>query len=67
MHLLSKKPVFMAALMATFLLVLVAFFTAPTPVPYALQVRVLGQTNDPSGGRMAVLGTTNHSGQARWF
>ena len=64
---LSKKQLFMAALTAAFLLVLMALFTAPLPVPHAFQVSILGQTNNPSGAPMAILGVTNRSGQTRWF
>jgi hypothetical protein len=64
---LSKKQVFLAALTTAFLLVLIAFLTVPAPVPHALQFGILGQTNNPSGAPMAIVGVTNHTGQARWF
>jgi len=64
---LSKKQVFMAAVTAALLLVLIAFLTVSTPVPHALQVSILGQTNDPSGAPMELLGVTNQTGQARFF
>jgi hypothetical protein len=64
---LNRKQVFLAALTAAFLLVLIAFFTVPAPVPHALQVSVLGQTNNPSGAPIALVGVTNHTGRARWF
>jgi hypothetical protein len=64
---LSKKQVFLAALTAGFLLVLIALFTAPAPIAHAFQVSILGQTNNPSGAPMAILGVTNLTGQARWF
>ena len=64
---LNKKRVFLAVLTAAFLLVLIAFFTVPAPVPHALQVSVLGQTNNPSGAPIALVGVTNPTGQARWF
>lgn len=64
---LNKKQLYMAALTAAFLLILMSLFTAPSPVPHAFQVSILGQTNDPSGAPMAVLGVTNRSGQNLWF
>ena len=64
---LSKKQLFLAALTAAFLLVLIAFLTVPAPVPHALQVSILGQTNNPSGAPIALVGVTNHTGQARFF
>ncbi len=64
---LSRKQVFWAALTAAFLLVLIAFLTAPAPIPHPLQVSILGQTNNPSGPPTALVGVTNHTGQARWF
>jgi hypothetical protein len=67
MPFLSKKQVFWAALTTAFLLVLVAFLTVRAPVPHALQFGILGQTKNPSGAPLAIVGVTNHSGQARWF
>lgn len=64
---LSKNQVFLAALAAAFLLVLIAFYTVPAPVHHPLQVSILGQTNNPSGSPMALVGVTNYTGQARWF
>lgn len=64
---LSKRQVFLAALPAAFLLVLMAFFTVPAPVPQGLQVSILGQTNNPSGAPLALVSVTNHTGQARIF
>src|SRR5258706_6914502 len=64
---LTKKLVFLAALTAAFLLFLTIFFTVRAPVPHALQVSILGQTNDPSGAPMSLVGVTNHTGQARFF
>ncbi len=64
---LSKKQLFLAALTVAFLLILMSLFTSSSPVPHAFQVSVLGQTNDPSGAPMAILGVTNRGGQPRWF
>ena len=64
---LDRKRVFLAAVTAPFLLVLIAFLTVPSPVPHALQFGILGQTNNPAGAPMAIVGMTNHTGQARWF
>ena len=64
---LSKKQVFLAALTAAFLLMLLAFFAVPAPVPDALQVSILGQTNNFSAAPMALVSVTNHTGQAQWF
>jgi hypothetical protein len=64
---LSKKQVFLAAITAALLLALIAFLTIPTHDPHALQVSILGQTNDASGAPMVIVGVTNHTGQARFF
>ncbi len=64
---LNKKQVFLAALTAAFLLLMTALFTVPAPVPHPLEVGILGQTIDPSGAPTALVGVTNHTGQARFF
>ena len=66
---LSKKRVCFSALTAVFILVLVlvAFVTAPAPVPQAVQISVLGQTNDPSGSTLTLVRVTNHTEQAQFF
>ena len=64
---LSKKQVFLAALTAALLLVLITFFTVPAPVPHALQVNILERTNNASGTPTALVSVTNHTGQARFF
>src|ERR1051325_727525 len=64
---LSKKQLFLAALAAAFLLLLIAFFSVPAPVPHALQISILEQTNTLSRSPMALVSVTNHTGQARFF
>ena len=60
------KSAAIAALTVAFLLILVAYFTVPAPVPHAVQISILGQTNDPSGAPLTLVGVTNNSGQARF-
>ena len=64
---LCKKQVLLAALTSTFLLVLIALIMVPAPVPHALQVSILGQTNDASGAALTLVSVANHTGQARIF
>lgn len=64
---LNRKQVLLAVVTVAVLLVCIAFFTAPTDTSTAIQVSILGQTNDPSGVSVALVGVTNRTGHARWF